>query len=65
MEIYLILGMAVLIYSFVTLLLNSECWKQADDKCRCEECMNLCQSTQTIAPSVMSVSSRIDVFEQP
>lgn len=65
MEIYLVLGMAVLIYSFVALLLNSECWKQADDKCRCEECLSLCPTDKNVAPSVESISSRIDVLERP
>lgn len=65
MEVYIIVGMAVLIYTFVTLLLNSECWKPEQHKCQCEECKSLCGAARTITPSVMSVSSRIDVITRP
>lgn len=64
MEVYIIIGMAVLIYTFVSLLWNSECWKP-EQKCRCEECKSLCGAGRTITPSVMSVSSRIDVITRP
>lgn len=61
MEIYIIVGMAVLIYTFVTLLLNSDCWNTEHQKCSCEECRSPCQY-RAITPSVLSVSSRIDVI---
>jgi hypothetical protein len=63
MEIYIIVGMAVLIYTFVTLLLNSDCWSADHQKCQCEECRSLCQY-RAVTPSVLSVSSRIDVIER-
>lgn len=65
MEVYIIVGMAVLIYTFVTLLLNSECWNPEHQKCQCEECKSLCSGNRAITPSVLSVSSRIDVIERP
>lgn len=63
MEIYIIVGMAVLIYTFVALLLNSECWNTDHQKCQCEECKSLCLN-RTITPSVLSVSSRIEFIER-
>ncbi|KAF9814458.1 hypothetical protein SFRURICE_000185 [Spodoptera frugiperda] len=45
--------MAVLIYTFVTLLLNSECWNPEHQKCQCEECKSLCSVNRTITPSVI------------
>lgn len=64
MEVYIIVGMAVLIYTFATILLNSECWNPEHQKCQCEECKSLC-AARTITPSVKSVSSRIDVITRP
>ncbi|CAH2055985.1 unnamed protein product, partial [Iphiclides podalirius] len=65
MEIYLVLGIAVLIYTLVTLFINSKCWNPEDEKCQCEECKNLCQyPSRNIAQSVLSVSSRIDIIER-
>lgn len=64
MEIYIIIGMAVLIYSFITILYNSKCWSQEHQKCQCEECKSLCQY-RAITPSVLSVSSKIDVITRP
>ncbi|XP_037302270.1 uncharacterized protein LOC119192560, partial [Manduca sexta] len=58
MEIYVIVGMGVLIYALVTILLNCECWNPDNQKCQCEECKSLFQGAVT--PSVLSVSSRID-----
>ncbi|PZC80325.1 hypothetical protein B5X24_HaOG214842 [Helicoverpa armigera] len=53
MEVYIIVGMAVLIYTFVTLLLNSECWNPEHQKCQCEECKSLCSATRALTPSVI------------
>ncbi|GBP49712.1 hypothetical protein EVAR_33466_1 [Eumeta japonica] len=59
MEIYIILGMAVLIYTLVTLLLNSDCWNPDEfQKCRCEECRSLCSSAagRALSPPVLGAS---------
>lgn len=61
MEIYIIIGMAVLIYTFVTVLLNCECWNPENQKCQCEECRGLFQGAVT---PVLSVSARLDLIAE-
>lgn len=62
MEVYIIMGMAILIYTFVSVLINSECWSKKEQRCKCEECASLCHSFATLAPPA-TVSSRIDIVE--
>lgn len=67
MEVYLIMGMAVLIYSFVALFRNSDYWNpEFHQKCRCEKCGSLCQNANGAkTPFVLSVSSYINDIELP
>lgn len=60
MEVYLIVGMAVMIYTLVTVLLNCECWNPEFQKCACDECKCLCRSAKGKS-SVFSLSSQVDV----
>ncbi|CAG4960470.1 unnamed protein product [Colias eurytheme] len=58
MDVYIVLGLAVMMYIMVMLLVNSDLWKEMDNDCHCDDCRTVCHCP---VPSVRSVSSKIDI----
>ncbi|KPJ14703.1 hypothetical protein RR48_06877 [Papilio machaon] len=63
MEFYLVIGLAVLLYSFIAFLLNLKVCGPQGEKCQCEECEELYQKTKK-TKTVPTLSFRVDTIKE-
>lgn len=66
MELYLVLGFAVLLYSFIAFLLNLKVCEPLGEKCQCEECEEceeLFQKTKK-TKTVPTLSFRVETIKE-